>query len=129
LQWLRKRESVTALTGVHVTYEPDDIEVTAPMPQYGLVPGDRVSGYENLGEGFLNAWFKGQWVEEFDGSGIEAPDGSGCVRQCTAKLIKPGRFEWWVKIRTRRGLVGWTKDTDKFSGKDALGPGSADGGR
>jgi hypothetical protein len=116
---LRKGEVVTALTGIHVTLEPSEIKVTAPIAAYGLKPGDTVFGYMNLGEGFLNAWFNGQWVAEFDGSGI---DGAGCNRKCNAKLVKPGRYEWWVKIKTKEGLVGWTKDTDKFAGKDAIVP-------
>lgn len=116
---LRKGEVVTALTGIHITLEPAEIKVTAPIPDYGLKPGDTVFGYMNLGEGFFNAWFNGQWVAEFDGSGI---DGAGCNRNCNAKLVKPGQYEWWVKIKTKDGAIGWTKDTDKFAGKDALGP-------
>jgi hypothetical protein len=30
-----------------------------------------------------------------------------------------GRVEWWVKIRTKDGVIGWTKESEKFSGKDA----------
>jgi hypothetical protein len=117
LRRLAKDEVVTALTGVHITFQPVEISVTAPIPQYGLKPGDTVFGYMNLGEGVFNAWFKGMWVEEFDGSGV-AP---GCSRNCSAKLVKPGRFEWWVQIRTKDGVTGWTKQTDSFDGKDALG--------
>jgi hypothetical protein len=114
-------QPVTALTGIHIMLEPAEIEITAPVPQYGLKPGDIVFAYMNLGEGFFNAWFNGYWVEEFDGSGVQYPDGSGCSRNCSAVQRKPGRWEWWVKIRTRDGLVGWTKDTENFDGSDALG--------
>src|SRR5262249_41668321 len=68
---LSKGQAVTALTGIHITFEPSEIRVTAPIPQYGLKPGDTVFGYMTLGEGFFNAWFNGYWVEEFDGSGVE----------------------------------------------------------
>jgi hypothetical protein len=118
---LKKGEAVTAVTGVHITFEPAEIKVTAPMPQYGLKPGDTVFGYMNLGEGFFNAWFNGYWVKEFDGSGIASSDGSGCSRNCTAKLMKPAQSEWWVKIRTSDGTTGWTKEGSKFEGTDALG--------
>lgn len=114
---LNKGEVVTGVTGVYITYEPSEILVTASMPQYGLVPGDMVYGYMNIGEGFFNAWFKGQWVEEFDGSTI---DGAGCNRNCTARMLKEGRTEWWVGIRAEDGVTGWTKESDKFDGKDAL---------
>ncbi len=117
VRWLKKGDPVTALTGINITFEPARMEVTAPMSQYGLIPGDMIFGYMNLGEGVFNAWFNGTWVEEFDGSGVT---GLGCARHCTAKLVKPGRAEWWVQVRLADGTTGWTKDADKFDGKDAL---------
>lgn len=116
---IAKGEAVTAVTGIHVTFEPSEYEVTAPMPDYGLKPGDTIFGYMYYGEGYFSAWFNGYWVEQFDGSGISTPNG-GCNRNCTAKQVKEGRFEWWVQIKTKDGTIGWTKDTDKFDGKDAL---------
>jgi hypothetical protein len=114
---VEKGEVVTAVTGVNITFEPAEITVTAPIPQYGLKPGDTIFAYMNLGEGFFNAWFKGMWVEEFDGSGV-AP---GCNRGCNAKFVKPGRLEWWVQVRTKDGVTGWTQETDGFDGTDSLG--------
>lgn len=120
IRTLRKGESVAAVTGIYITFEPTQIQVSAPISAYGLKPGDIVLGYMNVGEGFFNAWFNGYWVEEFDGSGIVAPDGSGCRRNCNAKVLKPGRGEWWVKVKTKDGLIGWTRDGNKFDGSDAL---------
>jgi hypothetical protein len=116
---LSKGESVTAITGVNITFEPSEIRVTKDIPQYGLKVGDTVFGYMYLGEGFLNAWFNGTWLENFDGSMVDGINDS-CGDRCTAKMIKPSRIEWWVKVKTAKGIVGWTKDT-MFSGKDALG--------
>lgn len=117
---ITKGEKVTAITGVHLTVEPSEIRVTAAIPQYRLVPGDTIFGYMYYGEGVFSAWFNGYWVENFDGSGIEYPNEEGCTRNCSAKLLKEGRMEWWVQIKTHNGVVGWTKDTEKFEGKDAL---------
>jgi hypothetical protein len=117
LRMLAKNEKVTALTGVDITFEPAEIEVTAAMPDYGLKPGDRVFGYMNLGEGFFNAWFNGLWVDEFDGSGVA---GAGCNRNCNAKLLKEGRSEWWVQVKTKDGAIAWVKYDDNFDGIDAL---------
>src|SRR5215831_8430955 len=39
---VRRGESVSAITGIHVTFEPSRIRVTAPIPAYGLKPGDIV---------------------------------------------------------------------------------------
>jgi hypothetical protein len=93
---ISKNEAVTAITGVHVTFEPSEIKVTAPMPAYGLKPGDMIYGYMYKGEGVFSAWYKGYWVEDFDGSGV--PE-AGCNRNCNARLLKEGRTEWWVEIK------------------------------
>jgi len=117
---IAKGEPVTAITGIHITLAPSEIKVTEPISTYGLKPGDMVFGYMNVGEGNFNAWFNGYWVEQFDGSGIVAPDESGCRRNCNAKLLKPGRVEWWIQVKTQDGITGWTKEGAKFEGKDAL---------
>lgn len=122
LTTVKSGQSVIAVTGIYVTFAPAEIEVTAPIPQYGLMPGDVVLDYMELGEGVFNAWFKGFWVEDFDGSGVRWPHESGCSRNCNAIARTPGRSEWWVKIRTGDGVIGWTKDTSRFLGNDALGP-------
>jgi len=114
---LRKGQQVTAVTGINITFEPLEILVTAPIELYHLKSGDRVFGYMNLGEGAFNAWFNGFWVDVFDGTSV-AP---GCSRGCLAKVVKPGRSEWWVQIQLATGLTGWTKQADRFDGKDALG--------
>jgi hypothetical protein len=117
LRSLNKGEAVNALTGVHITFEPSEIEVTAPLAEYSLKPGDKIFEYMYLGEGVFNAWFNGFWVEDFDGSGIGR---LGCNRNCNAKLLKPGRSEWWVKLKTEDGSISWTNEADKFDGTDAL---------
>ena len=115
---ISKGEGVTAITGVHITVKPSEMKVTMPMPNYGLKPGDIVYGYMYKGEGVFSAWFNGYWVEDFDGSGVA---GAGCNRNCNAKLLSEGRVEWWVQVKMKDGTTGWTKDTDNFNGKDALG--------
>jgi hypothetical protein len=38
------------------------------------------------------------------------------------ELSKTTELEvWWVKIKTSSGVEGWTRETDKFSGKDSCG--------
>jgi hypothetical protein len=66
LRTLGNGEEVTAVTGIHITFEPAEIRVTAPIAAYGLRTGDTVFGYMKIGEGFFNAWFNGNWVDEFD---------------------------------------------------------------
>jgi hypothetical protein len=114
---LSKGEAVTAITGVHITFEPSEMQVTVRIPVYDLKPGDTIYGYVYKGEGVFSAWFNGYWVEDFDGSGIA---GAGCNRNCNAKLVKGGKVEWWVEIRAKDRTIGWTSETDSFDGKDSL---------
>jgi hypothetical protein len=43
---------------------------------------------------------------------------------CWAVFTPPTETVWWVQMRTRTGVVGWTAEADRFHGKDAC---SADG--
>ncbi|MGE5057567.1 MAG: hypothetical protein ACM3WP_25675 [Acidobacteriota bacterium] len=105
LATISKGQAVTAITGVHVTFEPSEIKVTAHMTGYGLKPGDTIYGYMYKGEGVFSAWFNGYWGGDFDGSGVAD---AGCNGKCSAKLLKKGRTEWWVEIKTNKGAIGWT---------------------
>lgn len=119
LRRLRKGEVVTALTGIYITFRPDEYRVIAPLSDEGLEsvdddglkPGDTIFGYMNRGEGALDVWFKGHWVPGFYAGGF---DTLGCNPVCTTKLLKRGRSEWWVKLKTKEGTIGWTKDGYKF---------------
>ncbi len=122
LRTLHKGEHVTAITGIYITYKPSRIQMTQAIPEYHLKAGDIVFLYRNQGEGFATAWFNGYWFENFDASGVAATDQSKsiCSKHCNAKLLEEGQDEWWVKIKTKTGQIGWVKDTN-FEGMDALG--------
>src|SRR5580700_6112361 len=47
---LKKGEVVTGLTGVHVTWEPDRVQVFQPIPELKLQPGDIILRYMQRGE-------------------------------------------------------------------------------
>ena len=40
--------------------------------------------------------------------------------RCVGEIVEKSTTEWWVQLRTRQGLVGWTNEPEKFDGKDAL---------
>ena len=117
----KKGQVVTGLTGVHITYEPDRIQVLRPLAELGLQPGDVLLRYMYVGEGFANIWAKGHWWKEYDCSFITESDGSGCARNCSAKVISTGRKAWWVQVKTSDGLTGWTESDDQFDCMDSLG--------
>ena len=121
LSRLKKGEVVTGLTGVHITYEPDRIQVLKRIPELHLQPGDIVLRYMYRGEGFADIWVKGQWKKEYDCSFITEKNGSGCLRNCPAKVITDGKKDWWVRLKTSQGTIGWAKVADQFDCMDSLG--------
>jgi len=118
---LQKGQVVTGLTGVHITHAPDRIEVSSPIAELGLQPGDIILRYMYRGEGFADIWTKGQWKKEYDCGFITEKDGSGCSRDCPAKVISSGRKDWWVRVKTSQGSIGWTKVEGQFDCMDLLG--------
>ena len=118
---LRTGEVVTGLTGVHITYSPDRVEVLSAIPELGVQPGDVILRYMYRGEGFADIWAKGQWHRQYDCTFIAEKSEGGCLRDCAAKVISEGRKNWWVRLRTSQGSVGWTKVEDQFDCMDSLG--------
>jgi hypothetical protein len=117
---LKTAEVVTGVTGVHITYEPDRIQVLQPMPELGLATGDILLRYMSRGEGFADIWTKGHWHRQFDCSFITEKNSAGCLFDCSAKVVSEGRKDWWVQIKTSQGLLGWTKSEDQFDCMDKL---------
>jgi hypothetical protein len=70
--------------------------------------------YTYVGEGFYKVWRDGRLVEEDIGVDFNdpRPDDWGYFET-------PPESVWWVKIRTPKGLVGWTNQPENFSNKDA----------
>jgi hypothetical protein len=118
---LKNGQIVTGLTGVHITYEPDRVLILQPITELQLQPGDIVFRYMYHGEGFADIWVKGQWKKEYDCTFITEKNNSGCLHDCPAKVISVGRKEWWVRLKTPDGLVGWVKVEDQLDCMDSLG--------
>jgi hypothetical protein len=117
---LKNGEVVTGITGVHITYEPDRIQVLQPLPDLQLQPGDIILRYMYRGEGFADVWSKGRWRKQFDCSFITEKSSSGCLFDCAAKVISEGRKDWWVQVKRAQGQSGWTKSEDQFDCMDSL---------
>jgi hypothetical protein len=117
---LKNGEVVTGITGVHITYKPDRIQVLQPLPDLQLQPGDTILRYMYRGEGFADVWSKGRWRKQFDCSFITEKSSSGCLFDCAAKVISEGRKDWWVQVKRAQGQSGWTKTEDQFDCMDSL---------
>jgi hypothetical protein len=118
---LRTGEAVTGLTGVHITYLPDRVEVLSAISDLGVQRGDIILRYMYHGEGFADIWVKGKWHRDYDCSFITEKNGLGCMHDCAAIVISVGRKEWWVRLRTSHGSIGWTKVENQFNCMDSLG--------
>ena len=118
---VKSGQVVTGLTGVHITLEPDRVQVLQPVPELHLQPGETILRYMYRGEGFADIWAKGQWRREYDATFITEMNNSGCLRDCAAKVVAEGRKDWWVRVKTSEGLIGWAKAEDQFDCMDSLG--------
>jgi len=118
---VKNGQVVTGLTGVHITYEPDRVQVLQPLPELRLQAGDIILRYMYRGEGLADIWTKGQWRREYDCTFITEKENAGCLRDCAAKVISEGRKDWWVQVKTSEGLIGWAKAEDQFDCMDSLG--------
>jgi hypothetical protein len=118
---VKEGQIVTGITGVHITYEPDRIQVLQTIPELHLQPGDIIFRYMYRGEGFADIWAKGQFKREYDCTFITEKNNSGCLRDCAAKVISEGRKDWWVRVKTSKGLIGWTIAEGQFDCMDSLG--------
>jgi hypothetical protein len=118
---IKPGDGVLGLTGVHITRRPDRILVKAAIPNMELKPGDVILRYMYLGEGFANIWYNGAWHKESDCTFVTEKGGGGCSRDCSAVVTEEGVKDWWVKIKTPAGTVGWVLVDENFDGMDSLG--------
>ncbi len=91
--------------------------------------GDRVYLLTYLGEGWMKVWFKGNIYAEnlmFIRSWRPESDDRwpSCVHpsaECWGRIEEREPMDWWVHVKTSRGLTGWTNQVDHFAGKDLCG--------
>ena len=87
-------------------------------------PGDVLWVYTYLGEGYFKVWRNGGMQKEDLGfSPYGGSPGDRCEnnKQCWGELEKELKFRWWVKVRSKDGLEGWSDQPDHFGNKDACG--------
>lgn len=124
---LRAGESVTALTGVVVTVRAGRVRFDEPqrlMTSGGpidVLPEHTLYLLTYQGEGFTKVWFNGKVYEDVDVSSFMNSACEDAPSRCSGRVVEPSRTDWWVQVRNKAGQVGWTREPDKFDGKDALG--------
>lgn len=78
--------------------------------------GDVIWVYTDLGEGYYRVWRAGEMVTQ-EISVIPShqnPDDWGYYDRAPSS-------RWWVKVRTKGGLEGWTNTPKRFSGTHSCG--------
>lgn len=107
---LKPGEWVTGITGVVITTVPGRAEVRRPATVGGraAVPGDVVWLLTNQVEGFYKAWFKGEFIDGFNG-------------YHDIVLTTQPVFAWWVKVQDKSGRIGWSKEYLNFGHMDGCG--------
>lgn len=115
------KAKVTALTG-EVRTVGGRFVVKKQFEKYQ--PGDVLWLYTYLGEGVFKIWYKGKMYEEKLGF---SPYGGSMGSRCEVKELCWGEMDkeldqtWWIKIKTAKGVTGWTTQSENFSGADACG--------
>jgi hypothetical protein len=117
--------TVRGLTGVVVTTKLGRAVVirqrTIGRRQMPVQPGDRVDLLHYLGEGYWKYSLRGIIDEEFIPDQPSCKDNARLVNECSIQLEEVPATVWWVKIRTRKGQEGWTREHDHFGNKDRFG--------
>ncbi len=107
------KEKVKAMTGIVITSKlgtAKTLKTVVIEPNNGkrtvkLKAGETLSLVHYEGEGFYTAWRNGEFYSVEIGS-------------IDFKMIREPETVWWVKIRNRKGQIGWTRFADNFDGKD-----------
>jgi len=124
---LRAGDRVQALTGIVVTIKPGRVQFKAQADlgsSSGAVhvePGETLYLLTYHGEGETTAWFKGRLYDWLDGSEFFNAVCEDQPASCNGSIVERPQRVWWVRLRSLRGRLGWSRETEKFDNKDALG--------
>ncbi len=122
----KKGEHVTGMTGVVITLQPGKALVKKATTldtgkrQVQVKPGDVLYVLHYLGESHYKFWFNGRIYEDEIPSIHDQMSPEEKARQAIQPLSEP-QTVWWVKVRNKRGQIGWSRQDDHFDDMDACG--------
>jgi hypothetical protein len=118
---VKKGEKVEAVTGFTITEKAGITKVIKPIKmgylkgsndneqKLNLKPGEIVYTLHYAGEGHDLFWYKGKLYTDQISSRKPDPDPPppGLLLQVISRPI----YHWWVKIKNKKGQIGWTVDS------------------
>jgi hypothetical protein len=116
---IKAGQKVTAQTGVVITRKPGTVRMQKEYSYdtYKVPAGTLLYTLHNGGEGTTLIWFggKARWAELY----------AETVHKGTADypwdVLSLPETEWWVKVRTENGAIGWILAPQDFQGMDSCG--------
>jgi hypothetical protein len=126
---VKKGERVEGLTGVVITLEPGRAVATGDVTVGGdggrevrVKAGDVLYLLNYTGEGFYKIWFRGRFYHDQPEAAAEhARRPQGVAARAYIRKASEPQTVWWVKVRNRRGRVGWSRQPEHFGDMDACG--------
>ncbi|HKC65513.1 MAG TPA: hypothetical protein VKB86_17860 [Pyrinomonadaceae bacterium] len=122
----KKGEHVVGMTGVVITLQSGKALVKtattlgAEKHKVRVKAGDVLYVLHYLGEGYSKFWFNGRIYQDQLPSINDRLSPEEKARQVIQPLSEP-QTVWWVKVKNKRGQVGWSKQDRHFDGMDACG--------
>lgn len=117
---LKPGDKVQAVTGIVVTVKAGRVQFKVPVDlatSAGLVhvqPGETLYLLTYHGEGETTAWFKGRLYDRLDGAEFFNALCDDRPASCNRSIFEWPQRVWWVQLRSLRGVMGWTRETEKF---------------
>lgn len=126
---VKKGERVTGVTGVVITLEAGRAVATGDVKIRGvdgrevsIRRGDVLYLLNPMGEGVFKTWFRGRLYEaQPETAAQHAALPKESARLPYLRMVSAPRTVWWMKVRNRRGQLGWTQQNRHFGEVDACG--------
>lgn len=114
---VKRREKVTGVTGVVITNKAGTVRALKAFTatedskniagnKFSIKAGEIFYVLTSLGEGFHQLWYKGKFFQD------------EIYNEQNMKILTTPKADWWVKIKNRKGQIGWTKLPENFDNKD-----------
>jgi hypothetical protein len=122
---LRPGDRIQAVTGVLATIKPGRVQFKAPMDLESgagpvhVQPGETLYILDYHGEGEATAWFKGRKYDRLDGAEFFDARCEKALSACNGSILEWPQRVWWVQLRSASGVIGWTRETEKFDRRAA----------